>query len=76
MNELALLLAPLGAMLIFGVFGQAIKLLIARHMPNGWLKRALLVERFKSQYSPAGRRIERECIAYTERARRRVGGDR
>lgn len=75
MKVLAIFLAPLAAVLIFGVFGQAIKLLIARHMPDGWLKRALLVERFESQYSAASGRILKECIAYTERKRRRVGGD-
>ena len=70
--SLAIFFGPLAALLIFGVFGQALKLLIARNMNDGWLKNALLSERFKSKYSAASGRILRECVASTERQRDRV----
>lgn len=66
---IGMVLAPLGAVLLFGVIGAGIRLAIARYMPDGWLKRQLLVERLKTQYSRANRRIAEESARYTrERA--------
>lgn len=50
-------LAPLFALLIFGVFALGIKLAIARYMPDCWIKRQLLAERIKTPYSASNRRI-------------------
>lgn len=60
-------LGPLGSLLLFGVIGLGIKWLIATKMPNGWLKRELLRERFPSKYSASNRRV-------WERAFRDPGG--
>lgn len=68
---LGMLLAPLGAMLLFGVIGVGIRLAIARYMPDCWLKRQLLTERFKTQYSRANGRIAEEAARYT---REHAGG--
>jgi len=57
-------LAPFAAALIFGVIGGGIRLAIARYMPDCWLKRELLVERFETQYSAANRRIAEEAAAH------------
>ena len=61
-------LGPLFALLIFGVFALAVKLAIARYMPDCWIKRQLLAERFKTKYSAANRRIAQEA---SKRLRRR-----
>lgn len=59
--------APLFALLLFGVFALAIKLAIARYMPDCWLKRQLLAERIKTAYSASNRRILEEADAYTRK---------
>lgn len=56
---------PLFAMLVFGVFAQAVKLYIARNMPDCWLKKQLLSERIKTQYSAANRCILEQAARYT-----------
>lgn len=57
-------LAPLAAALLFGVIGGGIRLAIARYMPDCWLKRQLLAERIKTQYSAANRRIAEEAARH------------
>lgn len=57
-------LAPLFAMFLFGVIGAGFRLAIARYMPDCWLKRQLLAERIKTQYSRANRRIAEEAAAH------------
>lgn len=60
----AVALGPLFAAFIFGVVGVAARIAVARYMPNGWLKRQLLAERIKSQYSRANERIAKESEAH------------
>ena len=62
---LGILFAPLAAILLFGVLGAGLRLAIARYMPDCWLKRQLLVERFQTQYSRANRRIAEEAARHT-----------
>jgi hypothetical protein len=69
MSYLGIFFGPLFALILFGVIGLAIRLAIARYMPDGWLKRQLLTERFKSQYSAANGKIASECV--NARLRRR-----
>lgn len=57
-------LAPLFAALVFGVIGGGLRLCIARYMPDCWLKRQLLIERIKTQYSAANGRIAQEAAAH------------
>lgn len=47
----ALILKPFGAFLIFGVIGLSIRWAIHKWMPDCWIKRQLLAERFKSAAS-------------------------
>jgi len=63
-SVIGIALAPLAAALLFGVIGGGIRLAIARYMPDCWLKRQLLAERFKTQYSRANRRIAEEAAAH------------
>lgn len=51
------LLAPAGALLIFGGVALPIKWVIATLMPDGWLKRQILAERFKSKCSASNRAV-------------------
>jgi hypothetical protein len=62
----AVILAPLAA-LGLAALALAIKLAIARYMPDCWLKRALLKERVRSAYSESNRRVIEEA------ARRSLG---
>ena len=57
------LLAPVGALIIFGGIALPIKWAIATMMPDCWLKRQILVERFKSRCSASNRVV----IAQSER---------
>ena len=66
-------LAPLFAAFLFGVVGVAIRLCVARYLPDGWLKRQLLAERFKTQYSRANGRIAQEAAANPRGYRGRIG---
>lgn len=61
---LALLVAPLFAAFLFGVVGVGIRLAIARLMPDCWLKRQILAERFKTKYSRANGRIAEEAARH------------
>jgi hypothetical protein len=61
---IAIAFAPLAATFLFGVIGGGIRLAIARYMPECWLKRQLLAERIKTQYSQANRRIAEESAAH------------
>lgn len=63
-SVIGLTLGPLAAALLFGVIGGGIRLAIARYMPECWLKRQLLIERIKTQYSAANRRIAEESAAH------------
>jgi len=63
-SVIGLMLAPLAAGLIFGVIGGGIRLGIARYMPESWLKRQILKERFKSQYSAANAIIQAQADAH------------
>lgn len=63
-SVIGIALAPLAAALLFGVIGGGIRLAIARYMPDCWLKRQLLAERIKTQYSRANRRIAEEAAAH------------
>lgn len=63
-SVLAVAAAPLAGAILFGVIGGGIRLAIARYMPNCWLKRQLLVERFKSQSSRANARIAEEAARH------------
>lgn len=58
---IGLALGPLCAAFLFGVIGVGLRLSIARYMQDGWLKRQLLAERIKTQYSAANRRIAEEA---------------
>ena len=60
----AVVVAPLFAAFIFGVVGGGLRLAIARYMPESWLKRQLLAERIKTQYSAANARIAQEAAAH------------
>lgn len=64
---LGIALGPLFALVVFGIMGTAIKVAIARHVPDGWIKRQLLAERFESTYSAGNGRIREECARYTSR---------
>jgi hypothetical protein len=61
---LGVALGPLFAVFLFGVVGVGIRLAIARYMPDCWLKRQILAERIKSQYSRANSRIAEEAAAH------------
>ena len=63
-SVIGLTLGPLAAALLFGVIGGGIRLAITRYMPECWLKRQLLIERIKTQYSAANRRIAEESAAH------------
>lgn len=56
-HQWGILLGPLGSLLLFGVIGLGIKWLIATRMPDCWLRRELLRERFPSKYSASNRRV-------------------
>ncbi len=56
-RQWGVLLAPLGSLILFGGIALGIKWLIATYMPDGWLKREILKERFPSKYSESNRRI-------------------
>lgn len=56
-HQWGVLLAPLGSLLLFGGIGLGIKWLIATRMPDCWLRRELLRERFPSKYSASNRRV-------------------
>lgn len=58
---------PLAALILFGVIALGIKLLIARKMPDGWLKDQLLRERIKSRYSASNRRILEQSVSRSRR---------
>ena len=59
------LFAPVAALIIFGGIALPIKLLIANHMPDGWLKRHLLRERWNSKCSSSNRRVLEQAARYT-----------
>lgn len=61
---LGVALAPLMGALLFGVIGGGLRLAISRYMRDGWLKRQLLAERFKSQSSLANARISEEAARH------------
>lgn len=61
-HQWGILLGPLGSLILFGVFGLGIKWLIATYLPNGWLRRELLRERFASKYSASNRRVLQQAI--------------
>jgi hypothetical protein len=63
-SVIGLALAPLAAAILFGVIGGGIRLAIARYMPNCWMKRQLLAERIKTQYSCANDRIAEEAARH------------
>ena len=65
-SVIGIALAPLGAFLLFGVLGLGLRLAIARYMPECWLKRQLLAERIKTQYSAANRRIAEQSAAHPQ----------
>lgn len=50
-------LGPIASLVLFGVIGLGIKWLIATRMPDCWLRRELLRERFPSKYSTSNRRV-------------------
>ena len=54
---LGVLFAPLMSLFLFGIVALGIKWIIATRMPDCWLKRQLLAERFKSKYSASNRRV-------------------
>ena len=60
-----ILLAPLGALIIFGGIALPIKWLIASYMPDCWLKKQLLVERIESKCSSSNRRVLEKAARYT-----------
>ena len=51
------LLAPVGALIIFGGIALPIKWAIATLMPESWLKRQILIERCKSKCSESTKRV-------------------
>lgn len=61
------ILAPFGALIIFGGIALPIKMAIARWMPDGWLKRNLLAERWNSRCSRSNGRVLAQAAAYTLR---------
>lgn len=63
-SVIGLALGPLAAAFLFGVIGGGLRLAIARYMPDSWLKRQLLAERMKTQYSAANERIAQESAAH------------
>lgn len=63
--QIGALLAPVGALVIFGVIALSIKWLIASYMPDGWLKTQLLRERWHSKCSRANRRVLEQAARYT-----------
>jgi hypothetical protein len=62
MSYWGIFFGPLFALILFGVIGLGLRLAIARYMPDSWLKRQLLAERIKTQYSAANERLARESI--------------
>lgn len=58
-------LGPIAGLILFGVIALAVKLCIARYMPDCWLKRQLLAERIKSTYSASNRRVLEQAAAYS-----------
>lgn len=66
-------LAPLGAVILFGVIGSGIRLAIARYMPECWLKRQLLAERIKTKYSAANKRIADQADLHPKGWRHFIG---
>lgn len=71
-----ILLAPLGALIIFGGIALPIKWLIASFMPDCWLKKNLLAERWHSKCSSANRRVLEQAARYTRNHSNRVIGPR
>ena len=65
-------LGPIAALILFGVIALALKLCIARYMPDCWLKRQLLAERIKSAYSASNRRVLEQAAAYTRQKSERI----
>lgn len=63
-SVIGIALAPLGAFILFGVIGLGLRLAIARYMPECWLKRQLLAERIKTQYSAANRGIAEQAARH------------
>lgn len=61
-HVIATLLAPLAALIVFGVIALGIKWLIATYMPPGKLRDAILRERFSSGYSEANRRVLEQAV--------------
>lgn len=72
MNLIGIALGPLFALLLFGVIALAIKLAIARYMPDCWLKRQLLAERIETRYSASNGRIAQEAADCANRKAKRV----
>jgi hypothetical protein len=69
----AVAVAPLFAAVVFGMIGGGIRLSIARYMPDCWLKRQLLKERMRTQYSKANARIEQEALLHPRGWRHFIG---
>lgn len=65
-SVIGLALAPIAAAILFGVIGGGIRLFIARYMPESWLKRQLLAERIKTQYSAANQKIAEQAAAHPQ----------
>lgn len=59
-----ILLAPFGALVIFGGIALPIKWAIATLMPDGWLKRQILAERLKSKCSTSNIKVLQQAARY------------
>ena len=62
--------APLMSLFLFGGVALGIKWLIATKMPDCWLKRQLLAERFQSKYSASNLRILQKASEFAIKPRR------
>ena len=67
---LGVLAGPLVSLALFGGLALGIKWLIATKMPDCWLKRQLLAERFKSKYSASNLRILQKASEFAIKPRR------
>ena len=62
--QVGVLLAPVGALIIFGGIALPIKWAVATLMKDGWLKRQILVERFESKCSESNRRVLKQAASH------------
>lgn len=69
---LATVLKPFGALLIFGGIAFPIRWAIHKYMKDGWLKKQLLAERFKSTISASHRKLVGDSAADSCRKPRTV----